>query len=61
MDPNRALAIIYDTIGEFNRLDSDPNRDVVDMLEEAGNAIAAFNDLDEWLRKGGALPNEWSR
>jgi len=27
----------------------------------ADDAVTAFNDLDEWLRKGNYLPPEWEK
>lgn len=50
MDPNEALAIIRTEISKV--LDeNDPNNP--ELLAEA------MRGLDEWLSKGGYLPDEW--
>lgn len=46
MDPNATLAAIRAMINDGES---------ADVL-----LVNAFQDLDDWLSKGGALPNDWS-
>lgn len=50
MDPNTTLA-------ELRRLMD--NYDAVPIIEHADRMGAAMRDLDEWLSKGGSLPDAW--
>lgn len=47
MDPNATLVRIRELINDG---------DSADVL-----LIEAFNNLDEWLSKGGFLPNDWNK
>lgn len=60
MDPNATLALILtklllvrDGFGDDNR---PSQRDTIALADEA---LTAMEDLGNWLRKGGALPDEW--
>ena len=51
MDPNAALAEIREIISGY-----DPDSDEHD---EAGRLVDLVEGLDDWLSKGGALPEAW--
>lgn len=60
MDPNATLALILaklllirDGFGDDNR---PSQRDTIALADEA---LDQLEDLRGWLRKGGALPDEW--
>jgi len=56
MDPNETLKRI-DALAEEFANDSGYE----DQAETAQRLIDAFDDLDSWLSKGGALPARWAR
>lgn len=54
MDPSETLEELRELVQEAFDYSSDP--------EYVANALAEkFNELDEWLGKGGALPDDWER
>ncbi len=57
MDPNATLDAIRDLINEYAQLETDDRRDDGATLNEL---IAHFDNLDQWLTKGGFLPGAWS-
>jgi hypothetical protein len=57
MDPNTALTAIHAAIAEFNK----PDTDGEEYLSAVDDLIESFKALDEWLAKGGFLPDAWNR
>lgn len=51
MDPDEVLTRVRDAIAAL----ADGGG-----IEEAAELIDAFNDLDDWLSRGGFLPSAWS-
>lgn len=59
MDPNATLSEARAAYTAFVRAADEMDSDTYDR---ALCALAEhFNDLDEWLTKGGFLPSEWSK
>lgn len=56
MDPNATLKEILTAVKEF-----DDAADTESAFAAAGTALEAFENLDEWLSKGGFLPDRWKR
>lgn len=58
MDPNATLAQIRDIVPALIRA-----CDAGDELDASAVAdlAAAFENLDHWIRSGGALPADWTR
>lgn len=56
MDPNEALKEIREEIAEFSQLSDD---NFVDALISADKIVELIKGLDEWLSKGGFLPDDW--
>lgn len=56
MDPNEALKTIRTFTENIGLLDYDNPREIRDALLELAEAVAG---LDEWLSKGGFLPDAW--
>ena len=59
MDPNAALANLREAIRVWDAAspdDTDPSTE----SSYAADAIEAARDLDEWLSKGGFLPEAWA-
>ena len=56
MDPNATLEEMLEAIKKF-----DDAGDSDEALEAAGDLIEAFENLNEWLSKGGLLPERWKR
>lgn len=57
MDPNEAYKKINESIGEiYNEL-----YDSFDPDSQVGQIITHFEALDNWLSRGGFLPDEWER
>jgi hypothetical protein len=56
MDPNATLKHIDALVEEFAN-----DSGYEDQAETAQRLIDAFDDLDSWLSKGGALPARWAR
>ena len=55
MDPNEALARIRAFIAEYMNHDS-----VADMdWQDIDDAVANMQALDDWIAKGGFLPDAW--
>ncbi len=60
MDPNELLNDIRNLMGEEQELDGVfLNRDRTRGL--LSDLAARMDDLDEWLTKGGFLPDDWAR
>ncbi len=57
MDPNETLARIRDALKVMNN----PKVGGARYIHESEKLAAAFADLDEWLSKGGFLPEDWER
>lgn len=55
MDPNAALAQLREF---FKQVDDFGD---VELHERVGDAITIFQGLDEWLSKGGMLPEDWAQ
>ena len=56
MDPNQVLKDARAALHEYISTDDD------DLIAEAAvKIIEGFQVLDQWLSKGGFLPNEWRR
>lgn len=53
MDPNEALDRLRQVFVWWERGYADAS--------DLASAIEMFNDLDEWLSKGGALPEAWNQ
>lgn len=55
MDPNEALRLVRESVGELVQADDD------DTLpgSQTGQIVDAFAALDEWLQRGGFLPADW--
>lgn len=53
MDPNEVLEELRDAIASLRDGGSDPH-------EIADTISAHFEELDDWLSKGKALPEDWS-
>lgn len=56
MDPNAALNNIREAVGELRQQDDDG---VLDGTSQVGFLLESFEALDEWLTKGGFLPEAW--
>lgn len=54
MDPNATLQLIRETVAQIEA--GDP--DLADLARELSEHVA---NLDEWLGRGGFLPNDWQR
>lgn len=66
MDPNKALAEILDLCRKLDSIDlledsePSPAQEELEAVGEMGQSLAQkVQNLDEWIRKGGALPQEW--
>lgn len=61
IDPNVALAELRHTLKTFQFIN--PEHHLVDrgLLVIGLEALEKFQVLDEWLKRGGFLPDEWSR
>lgn len=57
MDPNANLNAIRALISEYQSLDHTD----ASLPELALEIVQSFEALDEWLRWGGALPDEWNK
>ncbi len=57
MDPNATLAKIVEKLNLIR--DHAVNRYESDDAETAAEAADLLEYLGEWIRKGGALPDEW--
>lgn len=55
MDVNAALAALRAAKADYWRADT-----YEDATEAANRAMEAYEGLDEWLSKGGSLPEEWN-
>jgi hypothetical protein len=61
MDPNKTLEELRMMLKDYLEA-SDKSDDGVDLNEEAARRVVeSFEDLDDWLRKGGFLPEDWAR
>lgn len=56
MDPDEALRRIREAAGE---IENDLG-DAFDEGSQVGQLVTAFDALDEWLRKGGFVPSDWT-
>jgi hypothetical protein len=56
MDPNKALETIRECTGELRSQDDDGT---LDSGSQTGTLLEAIESLDEWLCKGGFLPDDW--
>lgn len=56
MDPNETLKQLRELLGRDNT-----PRSVTAKLCTLADAEELFQALDEWLSKGGFLPEEWKR
>jgi len=67
MDPNAALARVRDAYARLNALFDHADRESLDtdQLEalwiNACDLAESTEALDEWLAKGGFLPQDWTR
>lgn len=57
MDPNATLAKIIEKMNLIR--DREINRYETTNEETAAEAVELLEYLGEWIRKGGALPDEW--
>jgi hypothetical protein len=58
MDPDTTLNLIRDSVAEYHLCNRDLNPE---GCQEALIAVfCAFQDLDEWLSRGGFLPDAWN-
>lgn len=59
MDPNETLRLLRELLAEFWAAyeEDDGFQDVDDIAADIANH---FESLDEWLKKGGCLPKEWT-
>lgn len=51
MDPNETLHRLREEIARYN--------ETHDAYDEQRTLVDAITDLDEWLSKGGFLPDDW--
>lgn len=59
MDPNETLRELRESVRRAQRAaDGDSNDAEIEAWQEAGEKILA---LDEWLSRGGFLPDDWAR
>jgi hypothetical protein len=58
MDPNATLSTMREAISLCDRTDIVPAFPKLDVLETIRDCAEA---LDQWLSKGGFLPDEWAR
>jgi len=56
MDPNTALSTLREARETFSNAENDET--ALDAAQDMSEAVSA---LDEWLSKGGFLPEEWKR
>ena len=56
MDPNKALEDVRDIIARIEDTD-----DVLPTFELAEQLAEIVGGLDEWLSRGGFLPDDWRR
>jgi transposase-like protein len=59
MDPDIALANAREAAAQFNSLERSWPVDSADVIAAAAEAIEHYQALDEWISKGGFLPNAW--
>lgn len=57
MDPDEALRLAREAAGEIENADDDGTLEG----SQVGQLVEAFTALDEWLTKGGFLPDAWKR
>lgn len=58
MDPNEALRLAREAVGELLQADDDGNF-TDPQTTNLGQLIEAFTALDEWLSRDGFLPDDW--
>lgn len=58
MDPNQTLAEIRELLIS---IEDSAMRDMGGIRVMSANLTEKFHSLDEWLKNGGFLPNEWQR
>lgn len=56
MDVNKTLATIRECVGELRSQDDDGT---LDSDSQTGALLEAIESLDEWLSRGGFLPDAW--
>ena len=56
MDPNETLRQLRSAIGDYRCATS-----IAAALDAADRLTEQVGALDEWLRAGGFLPDDWSR
>lgn len=62
MDPNAALADLRETTGwECGGGQDREDASSMQVIDNADDMASAFQGLDEWLSKGGFLPEAWAR
>lgn len=55
MDPNVTLSRIRECISRWRMVDNEE-----EQVEAMSDALYAFEDLDEWMGKGGFPPGAWT-
>jgi hypothetical protein len=56
MDPNAALNLLRELSNQIDLATDDHTTTALAM-----DMIAAFEGLDNWIKMGGALPDDWSK
>ena len=54
MDPDAVMSRLREAIAEYRAAE-----EYKDIVLAADEVVIAFEDLDEWMRKGGFPPREW--
>lgn len=59
MNPNETLRLISYRLDDVETLADKITDD--DVSATVGDLVSAVIDMDQWLRKGGSLPDAWQR
>jgi hypothetical protein len=60
MDPDAALERLRELASEITGRTDGESYDYMEITADLGNELAeTFENLDEWIKKGGFLPKEW--
>lgn len=61
MDPNATLSQLRRVVARIHDNDATPrDPETAAMLQDADLLATLFDSLDEWISRGGFLPQEWS-
>ena len=63
MDPNQALADAREAVARIDALEAEGaeagQNDIEAISDVTNDAMEHYRALDEWISKGGFLPDEW--